>query len=344
MLKLESDDDIENLKSGYVYSAAFNLALELGLFWNIENEKKADREISGLYDIPFERTKTWLELLAKMDLLDRDNSHYKSSELSKNTFMKKYSENTWSLLAQEAREQYYAIINLTEHISHPKSVWESQGIKNISYVTKMEQDKNRAERFTRMLYEIHMPLAELIANKLDMKNVNTLLDLGGGSGIISFAFLRKNNDLIAKVFDLETVCVAGRKIARESGLDLRITYLGGNFILDKLPSGNDLVIECDVGVYSEELFAKIRESLNPNGRFVIVTNTNEQGAWLQKEDEQPSLKSLMYEFMRSLGTDKITGKNSEDLKIMLKKVGFSEVKIEYLDEGVILIEAVKSMV
>ena len=31
-----------------------------------------------------------------------------------------------------------------------------------------------------------------------------------------------------------------------------------------------MVLECDVGVYSSELFTKVRSSLEPKGRFVII--------------------------------------------------------------------------
>ena len=215
MIKIETTNDINELMWGFISSAALNTALEKGIFWEILDQAKLDQDIANLYSIPFDRCTSWLHLLVKMGLLDQKNDEYKTSALSKSAIMDKYSRETWGLLAQEAREKYPAIIDLVEHILHPVSVWDSQGTDSPDYVAKMSQSSHRAERFTRMLYEIHTPLADQITHKLDMTGVDKLMDIGGGSGVISLALLRKYRELHATVFDIENVCFAGKKIAEE---------------------------------------------------------------------------------------------------------------------------------
>jgi 16S rRNA G1207 methylase RsmC len=61
---------------------------------------------------------------------------------------------------------------------------------------------------------------------LDLRGVKSLLDLGGGSGDVSFVLLRKQHDLASVVVDVENVCRVGREIATENGLEKRITYAG----------------------------------------------------------------------------------------------------------------------
>jgi ubiquinone/menaquinone biosynthesis C-methylase UbiE len=192
-----------------------------------------------------------------------------------------------------------------------------------------------------MLYEIHQPLAEQIAEKLDMTGISSLMDIGGGSGIISFALTRKHHELKATVFDIENVCAAGRKLAEENDLIHRVNYISGNFVEDNLPTGFDMIIESDVGIYNAELFAKVMGALNPNGRFVIITNTNEGGARLQEQNKQPSLMSHLYSFLSSLSTDKSKDLSSEDLRAMLQEVGFQKITMEHVENGVILIEGEK---
>ena len=133
-----------------------------------------------------------------------------------------------------------------------------------------QADPGYAAGFTRKLYEIHRSLAEQLANMLDLRGAKRLLDLGGGSGVVSFALLRKRDELSSVVVDVESVCQAGRQIASENGLAERVTYLPGDILKDELPSGFDLVLLCDVGVFSELLFRKIQAALNPRGSLVIV--------------------------------------------------------------------------
>ncbi len=87
---------------------------------------------------------------------------------------------------------------------------------------------------------------------------------------MSLAFLRRYPDLTSTVVDIPNVCVAGREIAAKYFLEDRITYHPADFLRDDLPSGFDVVLECDVNVYSEELCRKVWDSLNPGGHFVIV--------------------------------------------------------------------------
>lgn len=341
MKTIETSEDVNELMWGYLSSAALNIGLERGLFWELFDGGKQTQEIADLYSIPLDRCRNWLNLLTKMGLLMQENNHYTMSAISQKAIIDKYSKETWRLFAQEAREQYQTIIELNDHIVHPKSVWLSQGVDNPSYITKMEQSKDRAERFTRMLYEINQPLAEQMVERLDMTGITSLMDIGGGSGIISFALIRKHHELMATVFDIENVCAAGRKLAEENDLIHRVNYIGGNFVEDNLPTGFDMIIECDVGIYNAELFAKVMGALNPNGRFVIVSNIKEQGAWLQERDKQPSFMSHIYSFLSSLSTDKSKDLSSEDLRTILQEVGFQKITIEHVDNGVILIEGEK---
>ena len=80
------------------------------------------------------------------------------------------------------------------------------------------------------------------------------MGLGGGSGVVSFALLRKQHELTSAVVDVETVCQTGREIASEHGLAKQITYLAADYLQDDLPSGFDMVLLCDVGSFSDILF------------------------------------------------------------------------------------------
>ena len=52
-----------------------------------------------------------------------------------------------------------------------------------------------------------------------MRGVNRLLDLGGGSGVVSLALLCKRAELTAVVVDAASVCQVGRAIASENQLE-----------------------------------------------------------------------------------------------------------------------------
>jgi predicted O-methyltransferase YrrM len=158
---------------------------------------------------------------------------------------------------------------------------------------------------------------------LDVRGVKRLLDLGGGSGVVSFALLHKQPDLTSVVVDVENVCQAGREIASENHLENRITYLAADFLKDELPTGFDMVMLCDVGSFNENLFRRIYdELLNPEGVLVIVDKFGSS-----RTSVPPS--RLLAAFLTSLESpaetvDYIT---TEVVQTRLRQAGFRDVSV-----------------
>jgi SAM-dependent methyltransferase len=269
-MKPVTTDDVFDLLFAYIDSAAVNTAMASGLFWLLADEPMETAAIAQALDIPTNRCQYWLQLLCSTGLLEKGPKGYGPSATARTAILDAYSQPTWAFLAGEARERVPAVHDLALHIGEDRSTWAIQGLAPPDYFAQLAQSPERARAFTRMLYEVHQPLAEQVAESLDLRGVERLMDLGGGSGVVSLALLRRNPHLSTVVVDIPNVCVAGREIAIENALADRITYLEADYVRDELPSGFDLVLECDSGPYSETFFRKIRAALNPGGRLVLV--------------------------------------------------------------------------
>jgi putative methyltransferase (TIGR04325 family) len=268
-MKPETTEDILELLEGYLVSAALGTAMELGLFWLLADKPLSASGVAESLSIPLNRCHTWLQLLCRLGLLEEGVEGYVPSLLARDTILNAQSQHFWAFHAREDRHASRSVRDLALNIRKPVPVWEVLKLTPPDEYRKIREDARYAADFTRMLYEIHLPLAEELANLLDLRGVRRLLDLGGGSGVVSFALLRKQHELTSVVVDVETVCQAGREIASENGLE-RITYLAADFLQDDLPSGFDLVLLCDVGSFSDILFRKIHGALKVNGQLVVV--------------------------------------------------------------------------
>lgn len=340
-IKPKNTQDIENLLRMYLASAAVATAIELGLFQQLAKKPLEIEEISHIFDIPYDRCRAWLAILSELGLLNQEETRYIPSSITKNAILDVYSPETWAFIAQESSEGYQTIINLASTISHSNSVWEAQQIKPLDYITKMSENPRRAERFTTMLYELHGTLAEYLVDLLDMTNVERMMDLGGGSGVITLALLKQYENLEAVVVDIANVCNSGRKIADLTQMASRISYYPANFIQDDLPSGFDMILECDVGVYQKDLFKKLLNSLNDGGSLIIISNTNEQGAWITYVEQKPSIFWFLNTFLSSLDDPKFKYCSVKDIKALLIQVGFQKVKTKVYNDGIVIIQATK---
>ena len=269
-MKPVTTDDVLDIMDASFTSAALNTALELGLFWLLESRSLDAKSVALELGIPPLRCYYWLQLLSSTGLIEESSHEYKSSSKARTTILEAYSQDSWALLAEEARGRLPGLCDLPIRIRESGSVRNALGLSRPTYVDQMLEEPERARRFTRMLYELHQPLADELAGFLDLSGVKRLMDLGGGSGVISIELVRRNPKLTAVVVDIPDVCAAGHEIAAENALEDRVIYHPADFLHDDLPLGFDMVLECDVDVYSETLFRKVKTALNPGGRFVIV--------------------------------------------------------------------------
>jgi len=333
-MKIATTEDVSKLLGMYIASVALGAALELGLFWRLAEEPMAAEDVTKAFGIPFNRCQCWLELLTGLGLLKRLGETYATSSTAHTAILKAYSKETWTLLAQERRERYPAGNDLSLHIPHSDSVWAAQGLEPPDYVAQMMKSPERARSFTRMLYEIHRPLAEKLAQNLDTTGVRRLMDLGGGSGVVSLSLLKRHSNLTAVVVDIANVCDAGREIAAQTTMAERIGYHAANFLQDELPTGFDVVLECDVGIYTEELFRKVWSCLNPGGRVVIVD-------WLAQPRREPSLQRRMGAFLSSLRTPGFVTTTAAEVQGLLVRVGFHHISEKIIEDSTVIILAHK---
>jgi len=331
-VKPATTGDALELMESYIDSSALGAAMELGLFWLLAQEPQDAAGVAQALGIPIDRCQYWLQLLSSMGLLEQVAKAYALSSTARSAILDAYSQETWAFLAQEAREHFLVVHDLALHIHEPGSSWAAQGLTHPSYVTQMEESPERARRFTRMLYEIHQPLADELAKSLDMTGVERLMDLGGGSGVVSLALLGRHPHLTAVVVDIANVCVAGREIAVENSMEERLTYHAADFLHDELPSGFGMVLECDVGVHSEELFRKLWGVLNPGGRLVILDI-------LARAEGVAPPSRLRWAFRGSLGDPDLSIPSVGEVQAQLTQAGFHLVSESVLSSGWLVIEA-----
>jgi SAM-dependent methyltransferase len=152
------------------------------------------------------------------------------------------------------------------------------------------------------------------------------MDLGGGSGVVSLALLRRYPNLSVVVIDVANVCAAGREIAIENSLEGRIAYRVADFLHDELPSGFDVILNCDAGPNTEAFLGKIWAALNPGGRLVIVDHFAPA-----KGVAPPSC--LFWAFEGSMNNPNAVYATTDEIHARLTRVGLQVLSERILPRG-----------
>jgi predicted O-methyltransferase YrrM len=118
------------------------------------------------------------------------------------------------------------------------------------------------------------PGAPEIVREVDPGGAAALLDVGGGPGTYTIAFVRASPLLRATLFDRPPVIEMAREQIEEAGVADRVRLVGGDFYTDPLPAGHDLafvsaIIHQNSQDQNQALFAKVFDALNPGGRIVV---------------------------------------------------------------------------
>jgi hypothetical protein len=333
-MKITTYSDVRDLLRAYVPSTALGAALELGLFWKLADQPQTEDAIAQNLGIPLKRCRYWLEILSQLGLLETQGELYTLSAEGRTTIVDARSQETWALLAQGERENYLVGNDLTVHIQKSDSTWALQGLAFPDYVQQMRASPNRARRFTRMLYELHQPLANELAETIDMTGVRRLMDVGGGSGVISLALLRRYPNLTATVFDIPNVCAAGQEIAAENEMAERIVYHAADILHDALPTGFDMVLVCDTWFHDEAILTKLSASLNAGGPLVIAGE-------IVTDEIARGLGHAVYDFKRAMHDPDWARPTQDQVCGNLQHVGLTVECAKVLADGLLFIQARK---
>jgi len=336
MKKLTTTDDVLSLLSASTSSIALGAAIETGLLEMLAERPMSGEEISRIMNIPGKRGHYWLQLLAELGMLEKDSRGYAPSSIMRDIVSDNIRLERWKHVASDERERLAGLRNLALYLGEPGSIWKAQGLTDPQNdYGKMIEDPERARVFTRLLYNFYMGSKNEFADLIDMTGVKRMMDVGGGSGIVSILLAQKHPDLTSVVVELENVCIEGRRIVEENHLLDRITFHGANFLKDELPRGFDLVLHYDIGVFGEEMFRKLRESLNPGGRIVVVFH-------FSPEVYTAPTRYLGWAFLDSLKDPDFGFPTVPQLRAQLVQAGFRLLPGEHvLPEGQIVIQAQK---
>lgn len=251
----------------------------------------------------------------------------------------------WGLLAKAGTEGPYSLTPKGERLAadHPETVaplvlhysrlWETwsamtdvirRGPNPETQPVVRASEKSR-EAFIGAMHVIGKGLSGEISKACDLGRFNRLLDIGGGSGTYTVAFLRENPSMTAVLIDLKEVIPLAQKRMTEEGLTDRLTLVAGDFDHDELPTGCDVallsaIIHQNSPEENRQLYARVFRALEPGGVLIIRDHVMDESRTWPPDGALFALNMLM----NTTGGDTYT---FEEIKKLLEAVGFTEVKL-----------------
>ncbi len=301
--------ELHFMKSRVVLTAA-----ELDVFTFFHRKEPASaRELAEERGLNLRATTRLLDCLVTLDLLEKHGNHYCVTERGvlfssdhPDTLlpMVLHTSNLWS--------RWSALTDIVRHGSEAQP-------------RREERTAKEQEVFIDAMHVVARALSKEIADAYDTRRFKKLLDVGGGSGTYTAAFLKKNPQLKAVLFDLQEVVWKARERLQVEGLLDRVALVGGDFYKDELPPGCDLafvsaIIHQNSPEQNIDLFRKIYRALVPGGFILIRDHIMDETRTYPPAGAMFALNMLV----NTQGGDTYT---FSEVKACLEAAGFSKVTL-----------------
>ena len=185
--------------------------------------------------------------------------------------------------------------------------------------------KDSLKDFIGAMHVVGRSLSNEIADSYDLSPFKKLLDIGGATGTYTIAFLEKNPQMTAVLFDLPDVIPWAEERLGSEGLVGRVELVAGDFYHDELPRGCDLallsaIIHQNSPQENLDLYGKIHGALEPGGKLLIRDHVMDPGRTFPPQGTLFAINMLV----NTKGGDTYT---FDEMKDTLEAAGFGEVML-----------------
>ena len=238
-------------------------ALKLDIFSYLDEPTTLEEFLKSTnYDK--ENTKYFLSALLSCGYIEKNNLTYCNTKCSKLYL----SKNSPKYIGKAIlfREKLGSISNIGDRVKDNSLVQYdkldfselAEIVHDEMYVTGRVDDFNRE-------------IKQLFSDKYRNYKV---LDLGGGSGVLSIEFIRNFPNSTAYVFETSEVACISKKIIEKNDMQDKIFVLEGDFNVDAIGDGYDLIIASGifnfVNMDITEFICKLSDALVLNGYLFII--------------------------------------------------------------------------
>ena len=290
---------------------------ELDIFTNIDPSGTASNHIADKLKLDKHACERLMNALVSLGFLSKQNDLFFNTPESFAFLSKKSPDylgglmhsnhlwNTWSKLTQVVK---------TGNSAHPDEINARGEDWLFPFINAMH---DRAKK----------QAPQQLAN-IDLSQIKSVLDIGGGSGAYSMEFVSRKHEIEATVFDLPNVIPITMKFLEKEGYSDKVNTCSGDYTKDDLPKGFDLVflsaiIHSNSLDTNRDLIKKCFGSLNSNGRIVIQD-------WIMNNDRTKPLSGAIFAINMLVGTEAGDCFTEQEVIEMLNTVGFKNIsRIEF---------------
>lgn len=224
---------LTNMAFAFKQSGVLPVAIEVDLFTKVAEGDNKVSEIAKSVGLPLDTVDKLLTACTALALLEkRDDGYYNAPDVDR-YLVRRRPAYYGDYLVFQMRSEYDRWKDIGARLRQPPI---TTGLFEL-----LRADANAARSLTIAGYNSSIAAGRKLAREFDFSPYSLFLDLGGGSGCYSIAAAERYPNLRATVFDCANVCAVAEEFIAQAGLSDRIATHAGDFMVDELPQGADVL-------------------------------------------------------------------------------------------------------
>ncbi len=237
---------------------------ELDIFTMLAPSPLSAEEVTQKLEGNLRGVTLFLDALAALDLLTKQGGRYRT-EASAASLLSADEPGSVLPMVKHAAHLWQSWSRLTDIVRDKATTEKTEGVK---------WDMDGLKAFIGAMDVIGSRSAPKVVAAIAPGEAKAIIDVGGGCGTYTLAFLDAAPQIKTTLFDLPPVIEMARERIEKAGMLNRVTLVPGDFYKDELPSGHDLafvsaIIHQNSLKQNLDLYQKIFRSLDSGGRIVI---------------------------------------------------------------------------
>jgi ubiquinone/menaquinone biosynthesis C-methylase UbiE len=288
-------------------------AFELDLFSHLGYGWKSSEEAAQLAETDPRATDRLLNALCASGYIVKKKGKFSNTPLTSHFLVKGEPDYLGGLMHQAGLWNSWS--TLTDAVRKGSSMFVRQPASG------HEMDWSKA--FIAAMHMRAIRQAPAIVRSIDLKGVRRILDVGGGSGVFSMSFVRARKGIKAVIFDLANIISLTKTYIDAENLGNLISVVEGDYTMDSLVSGFDLVfmsavIHSNSSETNRQLFRKAFEALNLKGRLVVLD-------YIMNNDRTSPTAGAYFSLNMLVGTREGDSYTESEVRCWMEDAGFTKI-------------------
>jgi len=203
------------------------------------------------------------------------------------------------------------------------------GRPSFSIMDLVHKNPRKLDDFVHGMHPRAVGAARLLAERIDMRGVKSLLDVGGGPGTYTLEWAKNNPGLRGVIVDIPPVIRITREYIRRYRLEDRVEARAKDVLLSPLGEGFDLALLANLlqmhsPADSKRLIKKVHNALVPGGRVIVHGFTQDE------EGDRPA-EAALFSLQIGLITPGGDAHALSDEMSWMQSAGFRDLQVFRID-------------